>query len=145
MAIIIDPTTQLKMVELHFGDHHSFQDTMNTITTFGGNLSVRFPEGRKPLICFGQDEAIMKQYCFTSKTWTTPAGQKAIIPKDEGMGVMISAFVLREFGFGLTLSQQQLQKVNKARQATKYSDQEAAKEIRGKIFKDPLNNSPFVL
>jgi hypothetical protein len=43
------------------------------------------------------------------------------------MGVMISAFVLRELGlFGLMLSQQQLQKVNKARQATKYSDQEAA-------------------
>jgi hypothetical protein len=118
---------------------------MNTTTTFGGNLSVQFPEGRKPLICFGQDEAIMKEYCFTSKSWTAPTGQKAIIPKDEDMGVMISTFVSREFGFGLTLSQQQLQKVNKARQATKYSDQEAAKEIRGKIFKDPLDNSPFVL
>jgi hypothetical protein len=35
--------------------------------------------------------------------------------------------------------------VNKARQATKYSDQEAAKEIRGKIFMDPLDNSPSVL
>jgi hypothetical protein len=139
------PTTQLKMVELHVNDHHSSQDTMNTTTTFGGNLSVRFPEGRKPLICFGQDEAIMKQYCFTSKTWTASSGQKAIIPKDEGMGVMISTFVSREFGFGLTLSQQQLRKVNGARRATKYSDQEAAKEIRGKIFKDPLDNSPFVL
>jgi hypothetical protein len=101
----IDLTTQLKMIELHVDDHHSFQDTMNTTTTFGGNLIVRFPEVRKPLICFGQDEAIMKQYCCTSKSWTAPTGQKAIIPKDEGMGVMISAFVSREFGFGLTLSQ----------------------------------------
>ncbi len=89
----------------------------------------------------------MKQYCFTAKSWTAPTGQKAIIPKDDGTGVMISAF-----GFSLRLSQQQLQKVNEARQATKYSDQEAAKEIRGKIFKesldnfkDPLDNSPFVL
>jgi hypothetical protein len=87
----------------------------------------------------------MKQYCFKSKSWTAPTGQKKIIPKDEGMGVMVSGFVSREFGFGLTLSQQQLQKVNAARQATKYSDQEVAKEIRGKIFKDPLDNSPFVL
>jgi hypothetical protein len=36
----IDPMTQLKMVELHVNDHHSFQDTMNTTTTFGGNLSA---------------------------------------------------------------------------------------------------------
>jgi hypothetical protein len=52
-----DLTTQLKMVELLVDDHHSFQDTMNITASFGGNLSVRFPEGRKPLICFGQDEA----------------------------------------------------------------------------------------
>jgi endonuclease IV len=83
----IDPATQLKMVELHTNARHSFQDTMNTTTTFGGDLSVRFPEGRKPLICFGQDETIMKQYCITSKSWTAPTGQKAIIPKDEGMGL----------------------------------------------------------
>jgi hypothetical protein len=98
------------------------------------------PKGRKPLICYGQDEAIMKQYCFTSKSWTAPTGQKAIIPKDDGTGVMISAF-----GFSLRLSQQQLQKVNAVRHATKYSDEEAAKEIRGKTYKDLLNNSPFVL
>jgi hypothetical protein len=30
------------------------------------------------------------------------------------MGVMISAYVSREFGFGLQLSQQQLQKVNES-------------------------------
>jgi hypothetical protein len=89
----IDLTTKLKMVELHVDDHHSFQDRMNTTTTYGGNLSIRLPEGRKPLICFGQDEAIMKQYCFTSKSWMAPTGQKAIIPKDDGMGVMIPAFV----------------------------------------------------
>jgi hypothetical protein len=50
----------------------------------------------------------MKQNCFTSKSWTAPTGQKAIILKDKGMGVMISAFVSRDFGFGLTLNQQQL-------------------------------------
>jgi hypothetical protein len=141
----IDSRTKLKMVELHVNDHHSFQGKMNTTTTYGGNLIIHLPEGRKPLVYFGQDEAIMKQYCFTSKSWTAPTGQKAIIPKDDGMGVMISAFVSREFGFGLQLSQQQLQKVNEVRHATKYSNEEAAKDIRGENFKDPLDNSPFVL
>ncbi len=115
----IDPTTQLKVDEHHVNDHPSFQDTMNTTTTFGGNLSVRFPEGRKPLICFGQDEAIMKQYCFTSKSWTAPTGQKAIIPKDDGMGVIISMFFYfvffsSEFVFVLILSQLLLYTVNEA-------------------------------
>jgi hypothetical protein len=75
----IDPTTKLKMVGFHAIDHHSFQDKMNTMTTYCGNLSIGLPEGRKLLICFGQDEAILKQYCYTSKSWTAPTGQEAII------------------------------------------------------------------
>ena len=35
---------------------------------FGGCLSVWFPEGAKPLIIFGQDECIFKQYIFTKKS-----------------------------------------------------------------------------
>jgi hypothetical protein len=35
--------------------------------------------------------------------------------------------------------------VNEVRHATKYRDEEAAKEIRGKTYKDPIGNSPFVL
>jgi hypothetical protein len=56
------------------------------------------------LICFGQDECIFKQYLFTGKAWTMPDGQKPIIPKDEGLGVMVSDTVSSEFGFGLKLS-----------------------------------------
>jgi hypothetical protein len=142
----VDPETQVKMVEYHVDDHHGFQDKMNAMTRFGGNLSVRKPQDRKPIIGFGQDEAIMKQYCFTTKAWTAPSGQKAIVPKDEGMGVMISAFVSREFGFGLKLTQEQLQRVNQARQGTKYSDEAAAKETRGgDANKQPLSQSPFVV
>jgi hypothetical protein len=65
---------------------------MNSTTSFlGGNLSVRKPEDRKSIIGFGQDEAVMKQHCFATEAWTAPSGhQKAIAPKDEGMGVMIS-------------------------------------------------------
>jgi hypothetical protein len=31
----------------------------------GGNLSVRLPQGEKPLICFGPDEFIYKQFLLT--------------------------------------------------------------------------------
>ena len=77
-------------------------------TIFGGNLSVWMPPNTRPLIGFGQDECIFKQYLFTNKAWTTPDGQKPVIPKDEGLGVMISAFVSREFGFGMKLSDEDL-------------------------------------
>jgi hypothetical protein len=91
----VDPEMQTSMVEFYVDDHHSFQEKMNATTRFGGNLSVRKPADKKPIICFGQDKAIMKQYCFTTKAWTAPSGQKALVPKDEGMGLMISAFVSR--------------------------------------------------
>jgi hypothetical protein len=45
-----------------------------------------------------------------------------MIPKDEGLGVMISAFVSREFGFGYCLSPQDLQKVNSEREGKHYSE-----------------------
>jgi hypothetical protein len=142
----VDAETEVEMVEFHVDDHHGFQGKMNLTTRFRGNLSVRKPPDRKPIIGFGQDEAIMKQHCFTTKAWTAPSGQKAITPKDEGMGVMISAFLSREFGFGLKLSQEQLQKVNLARRGTKCSDEVAAKETRGgNANKQPLTESRFVV
>ena len=112
----VDPITQLKMVEYHVDDHHGFQDKMNATTRFGGNLSVRKPRERKPIIGFGQDEAIMKQYCFTTKAWTVQSGQKAIVPKERRRSKRddIGLFVSREFGIGLKSSQEELQKINQA-------------------------------
>jgi DNA-binding transcriptional regulator YhcF (GntR family) len=133
------------MVEFHVDQHHSFQDGVST-TLYGGNLSVRRPANEKPLICFGQDECIFKQFTFTPKAWTAPDGQKSMIPKDEGLGVMISAFCSREFGFGLDISLEDLAKVNKKREGTKYSDEDAAKKIRGNSSnKAGLTESPFVV
>jgi hypothetical protein len=111
-----DPQTSIEMVELHVDAHPSFHEKMNATTIFGGNLSVRMPPNTKPLIGFGQDECIFKQYLFSSKAWTTPDGQKPVIPKDEGLGVMLSAFVSREFGFGMKLTVEDLRQVNEYRQ-----------------------------
>jgi hypothetical protein len=82
---------------------------------FGGNLSVRFPTGCKPLISFGHDEFIYKQFLITGKTWIGPGGERNIVPKDDGLGVMVSAFQSREFGFGVVLSEEQLKEVNEKR------------------------------
>jgi hypothetical protein len=75
----------------------------------------------------------------------TPDGTKPVIPKDEGLGVMISAFVSREFGFGMILLAEDLQKVNEFRQGKQYSDVLAATEKRGTAAKQPLKSSPFVV
>lgn len=48
-------------------------------------------EGERPVVCIGQDEATFKQYVFTAKVWQHE-GRKRLLPKDEGLGVMVSAF-----------------------------------------------------
>jgi hypothetical protein len=49
---------------------------------FGGNLSVRKPPHLKPLVIFGQDEAIYRSTSLCSHTWTidgqTPLQQKEV-------------------------------------------------------------------
>jgi hypothetical protein len=100
-----------RMVKFHVDEHPSFQDRVS-MTKYGGNLSVRKTSQVKPLICFGQDECIFKQFLLTPKAWTAPDGQKAMIQKDEGLGVMISAFVSLEMGFGYDISEEDLVKVN---------------------------------
>jgi hypothetical protein len=81
----------------------------------------------------------------TKTTWTMPDGQKPIIPKDEGLGVMLSGIVSRELGFGLKVSHEDLQKVNKYRANKSYSDVLAAMEKRGTTTKQPLETSPFIV
>jgi hypothetical protein len=109
---------------------------------FGGYLSVRKGVGVKPLMIFGQDECIFKQYIRTNKSWSDPDGTRALLPKDDGQGVMISAFASREFGFGMQLTASQLDKVNKARSIGVrkfYSDEKAAISKNGTAKKDTHN------
>jgi hypothetical protein len=82
----------------------------------------------------------------TPKAWTAPDRQKVMILKDEGPGVMISAFVLRELGFGYDISADYLVKVNEKRQGKHCSDEEVAKEIKGNsLIKTPLTGSLFIV
>jgi hypothetical protein len=51
---------------------------------------------------------------------------------------MISAFVSREFGFGMILLDENLQTVNEYRQGKNYSDGSAAMDKRCTSAKQPL-------
>jgi hypothetical protein len=103
-----DQSSQELMVEFHVDASNKLLLLGNVAGDFGGNLSVRCPVGCKPLISFGHDESIYKQFLISLKTWTGPGGQKNIALKDDGLGVMISAFQSREFGFGVIVSKDQL-------------------------------------
>lgn len=113
----------------------------------GACLSCRRPADKKPIIVFGQDESIFKQFAFHSSVWYGTEGQQVLLPKDDGLGIMISAFQSREFGFGFhDISDDDLDKINKYREKPeneKYKDQDAAKEVlgvedgkKGKLTKD---------
>jgi hypothetical protein len=95
----------------------------------------------------GQDECIFKQFCLTKKSWTDPNGTRALLPKDEGQGVMISAITSRELGFGMELSPNQLALVNQRRKRVgnkHYLDKDAAIAKNGTTTKPLLTSSPFI-
>ena len=117
------PTTHF---EFHMDDHRMFQENHSGLLA----ISVWWPSA-KQLICFGQDECIFHQYVYSKKAWVTPERIRPLIPKDEGMGMMLSAFVSREYGFayhdvtgpqqtsGLALSEEQRLIVNRFRHSRK--------------------------
>jgi hypothetical protein len=85
------------MVELHVDElpDSELLTRINKECRFGGNLSVRRGKEERPIFSFGRDECIFRQFTFTGSAWTGPKGEQGIIPKDEGNGLMISAFQSR--------------------------------------------------
>jgi hypothetical protein len=59
---------------------------------------------------------------FTGKAWTLPDGQRPIIPRYEGLGVMVSGIASSKFEFRLKLSHKDMQKVNQYKEDKEYSD-----------------------
>ena len=89
----------VEMVEYHVDASYKFQDKIDELP-FGGNLLsvTRKNLESRPVMFIGQDEAIYIQFLFLSKMWVGPKGERPLLPKDEGTGSMISAFVCREHG-----------------------------------------------
>jgi hypothetical protein len=75
-----------------------------------------------------------------------PKGQRPLLPKSEGDGYMLSAFVSREFGVGRGLSKEELDKVNGERRGANktYINKQTAIEFLKSAQKPLLTESPFV-
>jgi len=66
---------------------------------------------------------------MTTKSWVALDGLQPIDPKDDGQGLMISAFKSREFG--LEISDEDLKRRNESRRGKHYLDEKAVKAKRG--------------
>ena len=62
--------------------------------------SVRVSASRRPISIVGQDESVFAMYLLGGRTWVGPKVQRLLLPKSQGDGFMLSAFISREFGFG---------------------------------------------
>ncbi len=102
------------------------------------------PPGEKPIIVFGQDEAIYNQNASNTSHWVGPNGERPLLPKNNGIGKMISAFQCRETGWGIYLSSEQLLRVNDRHRGTQYFDTKAAADDVGSSNKSPLTGSLFI-
>jgi hypothetical protein len=144
----LDEVLGVDMVEFHVDDYDFLPAVAKEMNfdLYGGNLSVRMPPPRsKPLMIFGQDESVFSQFLLKSKQWVGPLGQRALLPKTEGMSLMISAFQSRETGFGLQISPTQMEEINESRRGKNYVDLDAAIAVHGQVGKKDLKQSPFVV
>jgi hypothetical protein len=151
------------MIEFHV-DYWNRQITQVSVSRTGDNIdmllesqlqiyqekkattSIRVSSKAKPIMIIGQDESVFAQYLLGSKTWVGPKGQRPLLPKSEGDGYMLSAFVSREFGFGRKLTEAELVRINCERRGVDktYTDTVAAMEILKTTKKPLLVDSPFV-
>ncbi len=135
----------IHMIEFHVDDHEALQDFANQKNLeFEGSISVRAETGKKAIIVFGQDEAIYNQNTTNTMQWVGPGGERPLLPKNNGMGKMISAFQSRDTGWGIKISRQQLIEINKQQEGKHYFDRDAATDIHGTTEKMALTESPFV-
>ena len=75
---------------------------------------------------WGTTSVFSRKITFLPSAGSTNRGVTPLLPKDEGIGVMISAFQSREFGFGYRpLLPSELKEINKRRVGKSYLDMEA--------------------
>jgi hypothetical protein len=137
-------------IEFHvdYWNRFRFKETApgrSTVPIIEPRMSIRVSSKARPIMLIGQDESVFAQYLLGSKTWIGPKGQRPLLPKSEGDGYMLSAFVSRDFGFGKRLTADELTRINNERRIGKtYTDTQAAEEILKTHRKPLLTESPFV-
>ncbi len=114
-------------------------------TSLGGNLSVQFPISAwvRTFNHFWSWWMYIQAIPDARGTVVWPNHATCVVPKDGGMGLMISAFQSRVFSFGLDLTKDDLAKVNQKR-AGRYCDKETAIDTRKSATKAALTTSPFI-
>jgi hypothetical protein len=68
----------------------------------------------RPIYHIGQDEAVFKQFAMSARTWSI-LGKTKLRPKPEGMGIMVSAVFDEWRGFGLQLTESEVNLINNVR------------------------------
>ena len=76
--------------------------------------------------------------------WIVPYGEREIIPKRNGLGVMVLAFQSIEAGFGIEISNAIVKLINKKHDGKHYFDKVSAQDIHNTSEKAPLTKSSFV-
>jgi hypothetical protein len=135
------------MREYHIDSHTELAKFIHAENNlYGGNLSVRKPNASRPTIIIGQDESAFSQYSFSSKSWKSPRGHCQLLPKSNGETIMISAFVSRIFGLGITLTEDDISKINRYRhKKPEYVSHESSLYINNTLLKEDItDNSPFL-
>ena len=129
-----EDTKGVKYIEFHIDAimdlpcMSEFMEPKNEDELFGHQSVFREDKEHAQIIIIVQDEAIFKQYLVNGSCWYGAKGEFKMVPKDEGMGFMVSVLCSREFGLGGPQWTQDLQdKVNAKRKGESYYDTEAAK------------------
>mmetsp|Transcript_383 Transcript_383/g.861 ORF Transcript_383/g.861 Transcript_383/m.861 type:complete len:956 (-) Transcript_383:398-3265(-) len=134
------------MLEFHVDKHKRLQEIANwKYGAYGGRTSTRMDPNHKPVIIFGQDEAIFHAHLSMTHQWVDPNGRRALMPKTQGVGIMISGFQSRELGWGIPITKDQLVQINANRAREEYFDKEAALAVYGTTKKKPLESSPGIV
>ena len=151
-----DPKNNKRMREYHIDCFPEvfFEYVKEENKPFGGNLSHKFPStDRRPVMIIGQDEAVFKQWSFSKKSWHDHRGRGLLLPKDDGHGIMLSAFVGRVWGFYLDnegevsmLTRDVIAEINNARRDQVYLAKDSAQKVLGgcaKRLQQITDASPF--
>ena len=110
------------MVEYHMDIHIQFQENCNHLL-YGENLLECKPPNAK--LVNNQDKVLFKQLQFGGSSWSLLDGSKKLYPKDEGQGLMLSAFCSHELRFDFQLLPEPMNKINEKRKGQKYSNETA--------------------
>jgi hypothetical protein len=132
------------MLELHVDASEFVFDEASRRHEFGGMTSIRVKdEVLRTMMIFGQDESAFHQLTLKPKNWAGPNGERALLPKSDGIAVMMSAFISRDAGLGLEIDAAMLERINESQRGQKCVDECAANDIFNLVEKKDLVESPF--